>query len=57
MHRDLAEVAFATGTPGHHDLWVVEGRQGFHMSHLQPGGIPPEQMVALGREMVAGLSR
>ncbi len=51
----LAEVAFTTGTPGH-DLWVVQGRYGFHMYSRQ-GGIPAGQMVALARAMLAGLGR
>ena len=54
---DLAEVAFATGTPDHNDIWVVQGPYGFHMSHLRQGGIPLDQMVALAKAMVAGLSR
>jgi hypothetical protein len=54
---DLAEVAFSTGTPGHNDIWVVQGRYGFHMSHLVQSGIPLDQMVALARAMVAGLDR
>lgn len=54
---DLAEVAFVTGMPGHYDLWVVQGKYGFHMSHLVQSGIPLDQMVALGRAMVAGLGR
>jgi hypothetical protein len=54
---DLAEVAFATGKPGYNDIWVVQGRYGFHMSHLRQGGIPLDQMVALARAMVAGLGR
>lgn len=53
----LAEVAFSTGTPGHNDVWVVQGRYGFHMSHLRKGGVPLDGMVALARAMVAGLSR
>lgn len=51
----LAEVAFTTGTPAH-DLWVVQGRYGFHMYSLR-GGIPADQMVALARAMLAGLGR
>ena len=54
---DVAEVAFATGTPDHNDVWVVQGRYGFHMSHLRQGGIPLDQMVALAKATVAGLSR
>ena len=54
---DLAEVAFATGKPGYNDIWVVQGRYGFHMGHLRQGGIPLDQMVALAKAMVAGLSR
>ena len=33
----LADVAFATGTSGHNDVWVVEGSYGFHMYHTQAG--------------------
>ena len=53
----LAEVAFATGTPGHNDVWVVQGGYGFHMSHSRQGEIPAAQMVALARAMLAGLGR
>lgn len=53
----LAEVAFATGEPGHYDLWVVQGGYSFHMSHTRPGGIELAQMVALGRAMLTGLGR
>jgi hypothetical protein len=53
----LADVAFATGTPGRNDVWVVQGGYGFHMSHDRPSGIPADQMVALARAMLAGLGR
>jgi hypothetical protein len=53
----LAEVAFATGRAGHNDIWVVQGAYGFHMSHSRRGEIPVDQMVALAREMLAGLGR
>jgi hypothetical protein len=52
----LAEVAFTTGTPGHNDLWVVQGRYGFHMYSRQ-GAILADQMVALARAMLEGLGR
>jgi len=53
----LAQVAFTTGTPGHCDLWVVQGRYGLHMYHRRQGGVPADQMVALARAMLAGLGR
>ena len=52
----LAEVAFTTGTPGPTDLWVVQGRYGFHM-YVWQGALPADQMVALARAMLAGLDR
>ena len=52
----LAEVAFATGTAGRCDLWVVQGRYGLHM-YIPQGGIPLDQMAALARAMLAGLGR
>jgi len=53
----LAGVAFATGTTGHNDVWVVQGGYGFHMSHTRQNGIPLDQMVALARAMLTGLGR
>ena len=53
----LADVAFATGTPGHNDVWVVQGGYGFHMSHTRPGGVPLDQLVALARAMLVSLGR
>ncbi len=53
----LADVAFVTGPPAFNDLWVVQGGYGFHMSHTRQVGIPGEQLVALGRAMLAGLER
>ena len=53
----LQEVAFATGTVGHNDVWVVQGGYGFHMSHTRRDGIPLHQMEALARAMLAGLGR
>ena len=53
----LADVAFATGTAGHHDVWVVQGPFGFHMDHTRRGEIPIDQMVALARSMLTGLAR
>jgi hypothetical protein len=53
----LAEVAFATGTTGHDDLWVVQRPYGFHMSHTRRGEIPVDQLVALARSMLTGLAR
>lgn len=53
----VAEVAFATGTSGYDDIWVVQGGYGFHMLHTRRGGFPADQMVALARAMVAGLGR
>jgi predicted small secreted protein len=53
----LAEVAFATGSTGHDDLWVVQGPFGFHMSHTRRGEIPLDEMVALARSMLTGLAR
>jgi hypothetical protein len=53
----LAEVAFTTGTTGHNDVWVVEGRYGFHISHTRQGEIPVDHLVALARAMLAGLKR
>ena len=52
----LAEVAFATGTTGHHDVWVVQGPFGFHMGHTRRGEIPFDEMVALARSMLTGLA-
>ena len=54
---ELADVAFTTGTPGHNDVWVVQGRYGFHISHGRQGEIPADQLVALARSMLAGLGR
>jgi hypothetical protein len=53
----LADVAFTTGVSGHYDLWVVQGGYGFHMSHLRQSAIQLDQMVALARAMLTGLSR
>jgi hypothetical protein len=53
----LAEVAFATGTTGHNDVWVVQGPFGFHMDHTRRGEIPIDEMVALARSMLTGLAR
>jgi hypothetical protein len=53
----LADVAFATGTSGHNDVWVVQGGYGFHMYHTRQSGIPLDQMVALARAMLAGLGK
>jgi hypothetical protein len=53
----LADVAFATGTPGHNDIWVVQGGYGFHMSHRRQSDIPADQLVALARAMLTGLAR
>jgi hypothetical protein len=53
----LADVAFATGTPGHNDIWVVQGGYGFHMSHSRQSDIPADQLVALARAMLTGLAR
>lgn len=54
----LADVAFTTGVSGHYDLWVVQGGgYGFHMIHLGQSGISLDQMVALARAMLTGLSR
>jgi hypothetical protein len=53
----LGDVAFATGTSGHNDVWVVHGSYGFHMSHTRQGAIPADQMVALARAMLIGLAR
>jgi hypothetical protein len=53
----LADVAFATGPVGHHDLWVVQGTYGFHMRHSRLGGMPTDEMVALARAMITGLGR
>ena len=53
----LAAVAFATGPPGHNDIWVVQGGYGFHMSHSRQGDIPADQLVALARAMLTGLAR
>ena len=53
----LADVAFATGTSGYDDVWVVQGGYGFHMLHTRQGGFPSDQLVALARAMLAGLER
>ena len=53
----LADVAFATGTSGHNDVWVVQGGYGFHMYHTRQSGISLDQMVALARAMLTGLGR
>jgi ABC-type amino acid transport substrate-binding protein len=53
----LSDVAFATGTSGQNDVWVVQGGYGFHMSHTRQTGIPLDQMVALARAMLTGLER
>ncbi len=53
----LADVAFATGTTGHQDVWVVQGPFGFHMDHTRRGEIPIDEMVALARSMLTGLAR
>jgi hypothetical protein len=52
----LAEIAFATGTAGSHEMWIVQGRYGLHI-YTPQGGIPLDQMVALARAMLAGLAR
>ena len=54
---DVADVAFASGTSGHNDGWVVKGTYAFHMSHLRQSGVPLDQLVALARAMLAGLAR
>jgi hypothetical protein len=53
----LADVAFATGTSGHNDLWVVQGGFGFHMYHNRRAEVPLDQLVALARAMLTGLTR
>ena len=53
----FADVAFSTGTPGHVDIWVVDGSYGFHMGHTRRSEIPDDQMVALARSMLTGLTR
>lgn len=53
----LANVAFATGTAGHNDVWVVQGLFGFHMGHTRRGEIPIDEMVALARSVLTGLAR
>jgi hypothetical protein len=53
----LAEVAFATGTAGHNDVWVIQPPYGFHMSHTRQGRIPVDQMVALARATLTSLAR
>ena len=53
----LADVAILTGSEGHNDLWVVQGRFGFHMFHTRPSGFPPDQLVALARAMLVALER
>lgn len=54
---DLGDRSFATGSPGHQELWVVEGSYGFHMSQTRQGPIPLDQMVALAREMLVAVKR
>lgn len=54
---DLADVAFTTGTSGHHDVWVVEGDHGVHIRHDRVGDIPLDQMVTLARAVLDGLDR
>jgi hypothetical protein len=53
----IADVAFATGDPGHNDVWVVHGDYGFHMSHTRRGDIPLDGLVALAQAMLTGLAR
>jgi hypothetical protein len=53
----LGDRTFATGSPGHQDLYVVAGSYGLHLSHTRQGPIPLEQMVALAREMLDALKR
>jgi hypothetical protein len=53
----LAEDAFATGTDGHNDVWVVQGGYGFHMYHNRQAEVPLDQLVALSRAMLTGLTR
>jgi hypothetical protein len=52
----LGEVGFATGAPGHQDVWVVQGSYGFHMSHTRQAGVPLAQLAGLARAMLAGLA-
>lgn len=53
----LADVAFATGAAGHGDVWVVQGGYGFHMYHNRHAEVPLDQLVALARAMLTGLTR
>jgi hypothetical protein len=53
----LAEVAFATGTSGFDDIWVVQGDYGFHILHTRQGEFPGDEMVALARAMLTALER
>lgn len=53
----VADVAFATGSAGHNDVWVVSGRFGFHLMHTRQDGIPLDQLVGLSRAMLTGLAR
>jgi hypothetical protein len=53
----LAQVAFATGASGQYELWVVQGRYGFHVGQSRIGGVPLDQMVAMARAMLVGLAR
>jgi hypothetical protein len=53
----LADVAFSTGSSGHNDVWVVQGGYGFHLSHSRQAEVPLDQLVALSRSMLTGLTR